>query len=187
MTIDPTHDRERWNAKFLAGEAQSTDPDPFLLEACSTLSPGRALDLAGGAGRHALWLAQRGWDVVLADISEEGLAIASRRATQAGVHLTLRRESAAETIAWASGSAPFDLIVVIWVLLRDQFPTLPQALSPGSLLVYKTYTSEHKRYTEGHSLNTALDPGELRTTFPTLSAVLYRESDGVAELLARSE
>ncbi|MFZ0271368.1 MAG: methyltransferase domain-containing protein [Acidobacteriaceae bacterium] len=180
-------DRERWNAKFLAGEAQSTDPDPFLVEACSTLSPGRALDLAGGAGRHALWLAQRGWDTVLADISEEGLAIASTRATQAGVPLTLRRESAAATIAWGSANQPFDLIVVFWVLLRDHFAALPQALSPGGLLVYKTYTSRHTRYTEGHALNTALDPGELRTAFPALNTVLYRESNGVAELVARSE
>jgi hypothetical protein len=39
-------DRERWNAKFLAGEAQSAEPDPLLPEACSALSPGSALDLA---------------------------------------------------------------------------------------------------------------------------------------------
>jgi SAM-dependent methyltransferase len=180
-------DRARWNAKFLAGEAQSADPDPLLIGACSTLSPGRALDLAGGAGRHAIWLAQRNWNVTLSDISDEGLTIAARRASAAGVPLTLRRESAAETLAWANASEPFDLILVFWHLLRDSFNILPQALAPGGTLVYKTYTSDHRRFTEGHSLLYALAPSELSTVFPTLKTILYRESNGVAELLARSD
>jgi SAM-dependent methyltransferase len=179
-------DRERWNTKFLAGEAQSVEPDPLLVEVCANLTPGRALDLAGGAGRHALWLAQRGWHAVLSDISDEGLAIAAKRAEEAGVALTLRREPAAETLAWASDSERFDLIVVFWCLLRDQFPALPSLLTPGGLLVYKTYTTEHVRYTEGHSLQTALDPGELRAAFPALNTIRYRETNGVAELVARS-
>ena len=184
MTIDTPTDRDRWNAKFLRGEAQSLDPDPLLIEACSTLPPKRALDLAGGAGRHALWLAERRWNVTLADVSDEGLAIAAHRATNAGVTLDLRRESAAQTLAWAR-SQPLDLIVVVWCLLRDQFPTLPLALAPGGLLIYKTYTAAHVRYTEGHSLATALDPGELAAAFPALTILLSRESHGIAELVAR--
>lgn len=186
MTEDTTADRDRWNAKFLAGEAQSVEPDAFLIEACSALAPGRALDLAGGAGRHALWLAQRGWTVTLADVSDEGLAIASHRAAAANLALTARRESASSTLAWAAARQPFDLIVVVWCLLRDQFAALPSALAPGGILLYKTYTSEHNRYKEDHSLATALDPGELSAAFPSLTAVLYRESNGVAELLAQS-
>lgn len=182
-----TTERERWNAKFLAGEAQSADPDPLLVEIVSPLTPGRALDLAGGAGRHALWLAQRGWDTVLSNVSDEGLAIAQKRAAQSGITLTLRRESAAETIAWAaSENQPFQLIVVFWCLLREHFPALPTLLRPGGLLLYKTYTTAHTRYTEGHSLSTALEPDELRTAFPSLEIILYRESGGVAELAARS-
>ncbi len=186
MTFDTPTDRDRWNAKFLRREAQSVNPDPLLIEACSTLPPGRALDLAGGAGRHALWLAERRWNVTLADVSDEGLAIAARRAAEARVTLDLRRESAQETLAWAR-SEPFDLIIVFWCLLRDEFPVLPLALTSGGLLVYKTYTSTHARYTEGHSLSTALHPGELATAFPALATVLSRESDGIAEIVARCD
>lgn len=186
MTFSTASEQERWNAKFIAGEAQSLQPDPFLIEVCSSLKPGRALDLAGGAGRHAVWLAQRGWNATLADVSDEGLAIAAKRAEEAGVTLTLRREEAAETLAWSVGH-PFDLIVVVWCLLRDQFPALPSALAAGGALLYKTYTSDHPRYADGHSLRTALHPGELGTAFPELKTVLYREANGVAELVARSE
>ena len=185
MTNGTASDRERWNAKFLAGEGQSLEPDPFVIEVCAGLAPGRALDLAGGAGRHALWLARHGWDATLADVSDEGLAIAGKRAEEARLTLTFRRESAGETLAWAAGQ-PFDLVVVVWCLLREQFPALPSALAPGGMLLYKTRTSDHVRYTEGHSLHTALQPGELRTAFPALKTVLYREANGVAELVARS-
>jgi tellurite methyltransferase len=187
MTHGTPSDRERWNAKFLAGEAQSLDPDPFVIEACAGLAPRRALDLAGGAGRHALWLARRGWDATLSDVSDEGLAIAGKRAAEAGVVLKLRREPAEESLAWAAANRSFDLIVVVWCLLREQFTALPSALAPGGTLLYKTRTSDHVRYTEGHSLRTALQPGELRTAFPALKTVLYREANGVAELVARSE
>jgi hypothetical protein len=182
-----TTDRERWNAKFLAGEAQSLEPDPLVAEVGSRLRQGRALDLAGGAGRHAVWLGRHGWDATLADVSDEGLAIAGQRAEEAGLVLTLRREAAEETLAWAAANQPFDLIVVVWCLLREQFPALPSALVPGGTLVYKTYTSNHGRYAEGHSLRTALQPDELRGAFPGLTTLLYREANGVAELVARSE
>jgi SAM-dependent methyltransferase len=183
----PVDERDRWNAKFLAGEAQSLEPDPLIVETAAALPPGSALDLAGGAGRHALWLAERGWRVVLTDVSDEGLAIAERRAAAAGLSLTLRREPAAGTLDWATAQdLHFDLITVCWVLLREHFPALRRVLAPGGRLIYKTYTTEHPRFTQGHSLRYALEPGELRSAFPDLTTILYRETEGVAELVARA-
>lgn len=180
-------ERTRWNAKFLAGEAQSAEPDPLLVEICSNLTPGSALDLAGGAGRHALWLAQRGWRVVLADVSDEGLALAQSRSDERGVALTLRRESADQTLAWAlSDRIRFQLVVVFWCLVREGFGDLPGLLAPGGLLIYKTWTSEHPRFTQGHSARYALHPGELGMAFPALETILYRETEGVAELVGRA-
>ncbi|HEY1807562.1 MAG TPA: methyltransferase domain-containing protein [Acidobacteriaceae bacterium] len=181
----PITDRDRWNAKFLAGEAQLSEPDPFLIEACSALPPGRALDLAGGAGRHSLWLAQRGWTVNLADVSDEGVARARQRFGQAGVSVALRRESAADTLAWAREGHRFDLILVFLFLLREHFAELPALLAPGGHLLYKTYTADHARFQQGHSLRFALRPGELRTAFPSLNTLLDRETNGIAELLAQ--
>jgi tellurite methyltransferase len=181
-------DRDRWNVKFLAGEAQLTDADPLLVEACAGLAPGDALDLGGGAGRHALWLAQRGWRVVLSDVSDEALALAAKRSSAAGATLTLRRESAAETVAWArqAGLPRFDLVCVFLFLVREQFSGLPSLLAPGGRLVYKTYTSDHVRFSQGHSPQYALDPGELAQAFPALETILFREKDGMAEFVGRA-
>ena len=196
-------ERERWNAKFLAGEAQKTEPNQLVVEACSQLTPGRALDLAGGAGRHAIWLAQRGWQVTLADVSDEGLAVARRRAEAHGIALapggsgaqsarssgsiTLRREEAAETVAWARSAHRFDLIVAVRVLLRELFDELPGLLAPNGLLVTMTFTSEHARFASGKSTRYALRPGELGAAFPALKTILYREENGEAALVARAE
>lgn len=192
-------ERERWNAKFLAGEAQMSEPNALVVAACSELAPGRALDLAGGAGRHAIWLAQRGWQVVLTDIADEGLALARQRASAAGVSafeasagepgepgsITLRRESAAETVEWARQRERFDLIIAVRVLLRELFCELPTLLVPGGTLVYMTFTSEHARFANGKSTRYALRPGELRDAFPSLKTVVYREEGGEASLVAR--
>lgn len=193
-------EQERWNAKFLAGEAQMTEPNRLVVEACSGLTPGRALDLAGGAGRHAIWLAQRGWQVVLADVADEGLALARQRAAAAGIaviesttgtlpptgSITMRREEAAETVAWAQAADRFDLILAVRVLLREHFADLQRLLAPGGTLLYTTFTAEHERFAGGKSTRYALRPGELREAFPALMTVLYREEKGEAELVARA-
>src|SRR6266404_951721 len=95
-------DRENWNRRFAEGSHASPAPDDFfvqahqeyiapLLEAQAARLVGRpdapaiggslqALDVAAGAGRHGLWLAERGWRVTMVDIADEGLALAQRRA-----------------------------------------------------------------------------------------------------------
>src|SRR5579872_4748825 len=84
-----THEEKSlWNRKYEEGSHTLTEPDPFWLNACSDFlaetKPGSALDVAGGVGRHALWLAERGWKVTLIDISEVGLSLARESFRQKG-------------------------------------------------------------------------------------------------------
>lgn len=81
MTHDAAHWDERYAAEPAPGPNQVSEsghlagaPDPALVEAVGDLPPGRALDVATGLGRHARWLAARGWAVTAVDFSTVGIA-----------------------------------------------------------------------------------------------------------------
>src|SRR5664279_5166859 len=136
--------RIEWNQRYQQGSHASLAPDPFFLRAYEEfVEPrfkyvGRALDLAGGIGRHALYLADRGWLVTLMDISEVALTQARRQAEQCDVHILT------EQIDLTEAQLPedaFDLIVVFFYLERGLFSQIAAALRPGGILIYKTYTT----------------------------------------------
>src|ERR1035441_2770581 len=95
FTSSSNNERERWNQKYLeaAGAETWTVPDPFLARAFSGYilplfpHPGSALDLAGGAGRHAIWLAKQGWEVTLIDVSDAGVEQARQNAGPLASHM----------------------------------------------------------------------------------------------------
>src|SRR5688572_13807186 len=109
-------DRAKWNSKYADPDFPPRNPSPVLVELADYLpGQGRALDIAGGAGRHALWLAQRGLDVTLADISPVGLQLARERAAAANVKLqTLEIDLAGQ----GPPPGPWDVIVSICYLWK---------------------------------------------------------------------
>ncbi len=194
MLIDDA-DRARWNAIYRSGSHTAGDPDRFFLEAwrdsLAALFEGRvqplALDIAGGVGRHALWLAARGWRVVLNDISEEAARLAGEAARAAHLSLSIRAESAAATLAWAGEQGlRFDLVLVLFYLDRSLFPALAEALAPGGVLLIKTRTEDHPRFAAGsHHPEYFLKRDELHGAFPGLRVLHSREEAGMAELLVQ--
>jgi SAM-dependent methyltransferase len=125
-------DREAWNERHGEAEAPGV-PSPFLVGLDPILPRhGRALDVAGGRGRHALWLARRGLDVALADVSDVALFIAAQQARAEGLPLTTLR------IDFGSSPLPpgsWDVILSFYFLDRRLFATYGSALAPGGLLV----------------------------------------------------
>jgi tellurite methyltransferase len=88
---DPAQPRERWNRRY-GGRPPPSQPSTFLTARAELLpAGGRALDLAGGGGRHAIWLARRGFGVTLTDVSDTACRLARQRADAAGVVLDVRR------------------------------------------------------------------------------------------------
>ena len=69
-----------WNERYRQGEHVNDAPHPVVTQFASGLSPGRALDVACGAGRHAIWLAARGWRVTAVDSSEAAIELVQQRA-----------------------------------------------------------------------------------------------------------
>ena len=93
---------------------------------------GRALDLAGGAGRHAIWLAQHGLDVTLADVSSVAIELAHERAAHAGVSLSSVVVDL-ETEPFPAG--PWDVILSFHFLWRPLCAEFPRVLAPGGVLI----------------------------------------------------
>jgi len=190
MAID---EKSMWNRKYSEGSHSSLQPDPFLVAACeeflSAASPGLALDIAGGVGRHAIWLAQRGWRVKLLDISEAGARQARENAKQTGTASSIATEVRDLNSEQDLGREQYDLVVIFFFLQRELFPALAAAIKPGGLLIYKTYTSEQKNFAGGPSHPMfLLQPNELLHAFPSLRVLHYHETlvdKGVAELVGR--
>ncbi|HET9840060.1 MAG TPA: class I SAM-dependent methyltransferase [Candidatus Angelobacter sp.] len=194
MAID---EKSLWNRKYSEGSHRSLDPDPLLVSAYSELlsdnKPGFALDIAGGVGRHAVWLAQRGWRVKLIDVSDVGIEIAKRNAALA---LAGSGKEGLITAATADlnslpdlGRGQYDLVLVFYYLQRELFPALISALKPGGFLIYKTYTTEQKRFGSSGPSHPMflLEPNELLRAFNSLRVLHYRETvreKGLAELVA---
>ena len=146
----------------------------------------KALDVACGAGRHAVWLAENGWNVTTTDISLEALRRAQARASEQGVRLALYCQDL-ETASFPANY--FDLIICFYYLQRDLFPVLNAALRPGGLIVYKTYTTDQQRFPGGptHPLH-LLQPQELLDAFLDFRVLSYQgtvKDRGVAQLIAQ--
>src|SRR5437773_12116961 len=71
-----------WNERYRRGEHAALAPHKLLVRVTETLEPGRALDLACGAGRHALFLAERGWRVTAVDASPVAIETTLERARE---------------------------------------------------------------------------------------------------------
>lgn len=168
----PGDDRERWNARY-GDEAVVPEPSPFLLGLDAILPRrGRALDVAGGSGRHALWLARRGLRVTLADVSDVALARASREARAAGLALEpLRIDLEASPLP----RGPWDVVVCTYFLHRPLFAAFAAELAPGGWLVVAHATrsnlQRHPRPGPAH----VLEDGELPALVPSLELVEHVE------------
>jgi SAM-dependent methyltransferase len=195
-------EKARWNRKYTEGSHTSLEPDPLLVrvydEFLSTRPPGNALDIAGGAGRHALWLADRGWHVKLIDISEAGIEAARKNIAnvnhgEPSSSITVRGLVSPEVVDLNTvtdlGSEQYDLVLVFLYLQRELFPALISALKPGGLIIYKTYNTEHQNFSGGPN-NPAflLRPNELLRAFQSLRVLHYHEAlqgKCVTELVAQ--
>lgn len=157
-------DRARWDARYRAATGPGGEPAPFLVGLDALLPRGHtgrpapeALDVAGGAGRNAVWLARRGLDVTCADVSEVGLELARAAAASAAMPL---RVLAIDLEREPLPSGPFDLIVSIDFLHRPLFAAFPSALAPGGLLVFAQATAANLARHPHPSARFLLEDGE---------------------------
>ncbi|HEY6005604.1 MAG TPA: class I SAM-dependent methyltransferase [Anaeromyxobacter sp.] len=179
-------DRERWNERHpreLRGE-----PSPFVVGLDGVLPRrGRAIDVGGGTGRHALWLARRGLEVTLADVSDVALGITADAARREGLPLATL-EIDLEEAPFPAG--PWDVVVCTYFLHRPLFDAFPSALAPGGWLVFAHATRTNLERNPRPGPRHLLEDGEIGGLVRGLEVVRceegwFEEGRHEARLVAR--
>jgi len=167
-------DAQDWNARYAGRElVWGSGPNRFLAGEASELEPGRALDLACGEGRNAIWLAEHGWRATGVDFAEAGIAKARQLAAERGVEVEWH---VADLLAYEPAGRAYELVLLFYLQLpRPKLePILRRAaaaVAPGGTFLLVGH----------HARNLAEGWGG-----PSDAAVLYGPED-VVPALARLE
>jgi tellurite methyltransferase len=168
-------DQKRWNERFGGKEfALGKEPSPFLRKHMGLLPKGKALDIAAGEGRNAVFLAQHGFDVDAVDVSKKGLSKARKLAKEMGVKInTLLVDLGSYQIE----RERYGVIINFYFLNRRLIPKIKKGLKKGGKVIFETYLLEQRTLgTRGpkHS-KYYLKHNELLKLFEGLRILLYRE------------
>jgi len=177
MSLD---DQVRWDRQH--AETHGAEPPSTLLRQILESDgwqcpPGRALDIAAGKGRNALYLAERGFEVVAVDISKVALDVARRHAEQ--THLEVDFQQLDLERSFPQGE--YDLILNINYLQRSLIPKIKTALRVGGHVIFETYSIDQQVIGHPKNSNYLLAHNELLTHFRDFRVLYYREgkfSDG---------
>ena len=161
---------DEWNERYRSRDELDLTPARLLTDTTRALTPGRALDLACGAGRNALWLAQQGWDVTAIDGAEEAIRLV--REHDARIDTRVFDLETGAPLPFEDES--FDLVVILYFLHRPLFAETQRVLRPGGVVVTAVRTSG--RF--------SLSLEELREEFAGWE-VLHASAGDTAELVAR--
>lgn len=167
---DKWNQRWRWQEKAAESDWSA---DPWLKEVRPLLKEGRALDIACGIGRNALYLAEAGFQVTAVDISPVALELLDRRARQLCRKITTVCLDLEHQPVLPAGQ--FDLLVDFFYLFRPLLPALLQKVAPGGLAVVRTFSSAGPDSFGVPPEGFALRPGELLEIFAGWEVLRHEE------------
>ena len=190
LSFADNQDKFFWDKKY---ETETyifgKEPVEFLKEHIDILPKGKALDIAMGEGRNAVFLAKNGFDVDGCDISEMAVKKARELARENKVTI---HASVADLETYKLPKDAYNVIACFYYLQRDLVPQMKEALKPGGVIIYETYTIENwERGFEGpKNKDYLLKPNELLDLFKDLKIIYYRElvlnnKKAVASLIAK--
>lgn len=169
-------DREKWERRYAAGEyASRTHPTRLLAERLSQFprpDGGRALDLACGAGRNAIYLAAEGYRVDAMDISTVALERAAARAREAGVEVNW---VAVDLDAVDLPPDTYDLVLISRYMNHGLTGAIVESLRDGAHLIYEQHLQTDREVGGPGSQRFRLQPNELLRMFAGLRVLYYRE------------
>jgi len=184
-------DLQGWNERYRSGEGSEdwgAAPNPLLVATCLNVPAGKALDLACGAGRNAIWLAERGWKVTAVDGAASAIEILRDRSAKAGLAMDASVADL-ETNGFQIGESSWDLIVMCFYLQASLFEPAKLGVRSGGLVLAIVHIAEPGGEPTDHRLR----PGELKQYFTDCEILHYYEGKSndaahkrpVAEIVAR--
>ncbi len=168
-------EQKRWDDRFGKKEfALGKEPNPFLKKHIRLLPKGKALDMATGEGRNAVYLAQHGFEVDAVDISEKGLKKAQKLAREQGVKINTFLVDLGQ---YEIEKERYDLIANFYFLKRRLIPRIKKGLKKGGRVIFETYLLEHRTLGTGGPKQAKyfLKPNELLRLFKNFRILFYRE------------
>jgi tellurite methyltransferase len=153
-----------WDERYGRGEHIIKEPMPLLVRTVAELPPGRALDLACGAGRHAIFLAERGWRVTGVDASKVGIELGKNLAQLRGVEVDWRVADL-ERGEFEIEPGAYDLVCIFYYLQRDLFPRIRAGVRAGGLVLAAIHMTDDDPGVKEMNPAYLLGPGELRAEF----------------------
>lgn len=167
-------EREHWDERYRSGAYQPRSAaGPFLEHWITSFPQGRALDIACGAGRNAMRLAEAGHAVDAIDISSVGISRAREEAAERTLEINW---IVADLTHHELESASYDLITVIRFVDSELWPRIVDALAPNGWLLVEHHMQTNLEVRGPTSPNFRLAPQELLEAFGDLRIVFYEES-----------
>jgi 2-polyprenyl-3-methyl-5-hydroxy-6-metoxy-1,4-benzoquinol methylase len=150
----PTQARDEWNQRYAEKELIWTaKPNQALVAEVADLPAGRALDLAAGEGRNAVWLAEQGWTVLTVDFAEKAIEKAEKLAAARQVADKLEFK-VADLMDYAPEPESADLVIMMYLHLSvADLPMIlkraARAVAPGGTFLLVAHDSENIAHGHG--------------------------------------
>ncbi len=165
-------DREKWDERYASGEYRpSADPAPVIVRAGECVESGRALVLACGTGRNALYLASLGFEVVAIDISPVAIEMADAEASRSGLTVDWR---VGDLDDLNPGERTYDLVTMVRFVNRAIWPRLTPALKSDGWLAMEQHLRTRVPVA-GPSQEYRVGVGELLAAFTDVRVIEYSE------------
>jgi len=172
-------ERERWERRYqqAAEPFYGREPSRFLQRSLALLpGRGRCIDLGGGEGRNAIYLARLGYDVTLVDVAVAGLSRAATMARDAEVRLNIVAADLQEPPLADTGDG-WDVVLLINYHDRRAVASVETRLRPGGAVVVEGFAKEQLGRGSGGPPDADLlwGPNELHELLRPLRLVWYED------------
>ncbi len=177
-------DRDKWTKRYASDDYRKTNPVDLLHDWAPRLPVGTALDVACGAGRNAIYLAELGFSVDAIDISSEGLKLAKRQADEKQLQVNWIEQDFDEK---TPDEKTYDLIVVFWFVNMALISQLSKQLNPGGYLISMQHLVAEGEIAGPKTNRFRIQPDELKNAVQGLEIEYYHEgiqTDADGEKLA---